>query len=121
MNTALLIYLVIQLDSIRILFGVILLVSVVALTLTSFFKLVFVLDGKTDNEAYKSVSRWSKKIAQIGVVAAIMFTLIPKTETATYMVGGAGVVELLQSEQAQEVGGKAYQLLMKKLDEELRE
>ena len=121
MSTALLIYLVMQLDSFRILFGTTLIISVSVLALLQFLKLLFVLDHNTNEEAYKNTSRWFKKIVPITLISMVFFMLIPKTETAIYMVGGAGVVELLQSEQAQEVGGKAYRLLMKKLDEELKE
>ena len=121
MNTALLIYLVMQLDNIRDLFGVILVFSLIMSGVALFFMILFVIDHDTDNETYIAVSRWFKRGVLIALASAIIFTVIPSTKTAIYMIGGAGVVELLQSEQAQEVGGKAYQLLMKKLNKELAE
>ena len=121
MNTALLIYLVMQLDSIRDLVGFILIFSLVASGVSLVFMILFVVDHDTDDKAYIAISRWFKRVAPIALASAIIFTIIPSSKTAIYMIGGAGVVEVLQSEQAQEVGGKAYRLLMKKLDEELAE
>ena len=121
MNTAFLIYLVMQLDTVNGLLGAIVTISLCVLSLMAFFMAMLILDNDTDEEAYKVLSQWFKKIVPVALAFSLIFTLMPSTKTAIYMTGGAGVVEILQSEQAQEVGGKAYRLLMKKLDEELEE
>ena len=119
MNTALLIYLVMQLDSIREFLVFIVAASAIVSGVTSFFMLMIALDNEADSEMYIAISRWFKRFAPIALASMVMFALIPSTKTAIYMVGGSGLVEALQSEHAQEVGVKAYRLLMKKLDEEL--
>ena len=110
-----------QLDSIRDFLFFIVVISAIASGVALFFMLMIVLDNETDSELYITISRCFKKIAPIALASMLIYTLVPSTKTAIYMVGGSGVVEILQSEQAQEVGGKAYRLLMKKLDDELKE
>ena len=131
MNTALLIYLVMMLDTISAFFTIAAVLSAVATVLCVIIFSTYYSDQF--NDAYidgfrkqcEKNSQLAQKIGSRAFYSSIVFIFLavitPTTKTAIYMIGGSGVVKVLQSEQAQEVGGKAYRLLMKKLDEELAE
>ena len=92
MSTALLIYWVMQLDSIRVFLVFIVAASATVSGVASFFMLMIALDNEADSEVYIAISRWSKRFASIALASMLIYTLVPSTKTAVYMVGGSGVV-----------------------------
>ena len=129
MNTALLIYLVMQLDTAVTMIIIALIVSILVMLVSALVYAVY-HDEKfsgfdrtriTAEENCQKSKTIGKRSFYSAIVLSCLVVFVPSTKTAIYMIGGSGVVEVLQSEQAQEVGGKAYRLLMKKLDEELAE
>ena len=77
MKTALLIYLVMQLDSILGFLWLIAIASSIALVLMLFAITMFILDDDTDNELCRVISRQLKKIAPIALSSMVMIK--PKT------------------------------------------
>lgn len=127
MNTAFLIYLVMQLDSINkalegfAFLAIILVLASIGLNLMVWISVDERGDKATDKEKENLdyISRIRKKVVVAFLVLVLIVTLTPTTKTAIYMIGGSATIEALQSEEAKEIGGKVLELLQKKLDEEL--
>lgn len=126
MNTAFLIYLVMQLDSINnvlnFFVAMMFLFAGGAIGLNVMVWLdVNTEEGATDKhkETLDIILRIRKKAVVVFIALVFITTLMPSTKTAIYMIGGSATIEVLQSPEAKEIGGKALELLQKKLDEEL--
>lgn len=125
MNTAFLIYMVMQLDSINFALYVLATLAFMALIIASFLNILIWDDvvnpimGKPDKGRLKSAVRVRKKLTAVFVGLILIAMVMPNTKTAIFMIGGSATIEVLQSPEAKEVGGKVLELLQKKLDEEL--
>lgn len=127
MNTAFLIYLVMQLDSISALLGLLVTVAFFMAGGAIGFNVIAWNDAsreraaEKDKEALDCIVRIRKKAVAVFIILVCITALTPNTKTAIYMIGGSATIEALQSPEAKEIGGKVLELLQKKLDEELGE
>lgn len=125
MNTAFLIYLVMQLDSLNSALTALAALASVALVIAILFNVMIWDDvvnpilGEQDRGGLDDITSVRKKLTVLFAVLVLIATLMPSTKTAIYMIGGSATIEALQSDEAKEIGGKALELLQKKLDEEL--
>jgi hypothetical protein len=88
--------------------------------------LSFVLSkGKEDMQAYNTKMSKHRKLAVTGVIiGALLFTtsaLLPTKKELAVIVGGGMTYQLLTSDTAKEVGGKAVELLKKQIDDALKD
>lgn len=98
--------------------------SLVAYTFT--YLLAFVLSkGKEDMQSYNVKMGKHRKLAVTGVIiGALLFTtsaLLPTKKELAVIVGGGMTYQLLTSDTAKEVGGKAVELLKKQIDDALKD
>lgn len=81
--------------------------------------------GKEDMQAYNAKMIKHRKLAVTGVIiGALLFTtsaLLPTKKELAVIVGGAMTYQLLTSDTAKEVGGKAVELLKKQIDDALKD
>lgn len=127
MNTAFLIYLVMQLDSINDVLSFFVAMTFLGMGAAIVFNVGAWLEVNDSGDKVKAekkenldfITRIRKKAVAAFVILVLIVTLTPSTKTAIYMIGGSATIEALQSEEAKEIGGKVLELLQKKLDEEL--
>lgn len=126
MSTEFLIYFVMQLDSINTVLKFFVAMTFLVTGGAITFNVVAwsgakLEEGATDKdkEILDSISRIRKKAVVVFITIVFITALMPTTKTAIYMIGGSATIEALQSPEAKEIGGKALELLQKKLDEEL--
>lgn len=98
--------------------------SLVAYGLT--YLLGFLLSkGKEDMQAYNAKMSKHRKLAVAGVLlGAFLFTtssLLPTKKELAVIVGGGMTYQLLTSDSAKEIGGKAVELLKKQIDDALKD
>jgi hypothetical protein len=60
-----------------------------------------------------------KILLSIGVIAALIATLTPSQKTFVAMIAGGAAQQIVQSDRAQELGGKTLDVLNQWLDEKL--
>jgi len=81
--------------------------------------------GKEDMQSYNAKMSKHRKLAVTGVIiGALLFTtsaLLPTKKELAVIVGGGMTYQLLTSDTAKEVGGKAVELLKKQIDDALKE
>lgn len=81
--------------------------------------------GKEDMQAYNAKMSKHRKLAVTGVIiGALLFTtsaLLPTKKELAVIVGGGMTYQLLTSDTAKEVGGKAVELLKKQIDDALKD
>lgn len=81
--------------------------------------------GKEDMQAYNTKMSKHRKLAVTGVIlGALLFTtsaLLPTKKELAVIVGGGMTYQLLTSDTAKEVGGKAVELLKKQIDDALKD
>ena len=81
--------------------------------------------GKEDMQTYNAKMSKHRKLAVTGVIiGALLFTtsaLLPTKKELAVIVGGGMTYQLLTSDTAKEVGGKAVELLKKQIDDALKE
>jgi len=81
--------------------------------------------GKEDMQSYNTKMSKHRKLAVTGVIiGALLFTtsaLLPTKKELAVIVGGGMTYQLLTSDTAKEVGGKAVELLKKQIDDALKE
>lgn len=92
----------------------------------STYLLAFVLSkDKEDMLAYNTKMSKHRKLAVTGVIiGALLFTtsaLLPTKKELAVIVGGGMTYQLLTSDTAKEVGGKAVELLKKQIDDALKD
>lgn len=98
--------------------------SLVAYTFT--YLLAFVLSkGKEDMQSYNVKMGKHRKLAVTGVIiGALLFTtsaLLPTKKELAVIVGGGITYNVLTSDSAKEIGGKAVELLKKQIDDALKD
>lgn len=81
--------------------------------------------NKEDMQSYNLKMKWHRKLAVFGIVlGASLFTvssLLPTKKELAVIVGGGMTYQLLTSDSAKEIGGKAVQLLKKQIDDALKD
>lgn len=81
--------------------------------------------NKEDMQSYNVKMKWHRKLAVFGIVlGASLFTvssLLPTKKELAVIVGGGMTYQLLTSDSAKEIGGKAVQLLKKQIDDALKD
>jgi hypothetical protein len=81
--------------------------------------------GKEDMQSYNTKMSKHRKLAVTGVIiGALLFTtsaLLPTKKELAVIVGGGVTYQLLTSDTAKEVGGKAVELLKKQIDDALKD
>lgn len=81
--------------------------------------------GKEDMQAYNAKMSKHRKLAVTGVIiGALLFAtsaLLPTKKELAVIVGGGMTYQLLTSDTAKEVGGKAVELLKKQIDDALKD
>lgn len=76
-------------------------------------------DDVWENKVIKKFRKLTKWTIPIGTALIIVATLIPSPKQLAMIVGGGITYEVLTSEPAKQIGGKALELLNKKIDEAL--
>lgn len=81
--------------------------------------------NKEDMQSYNLKMKWHRKLAVFGIVlGATLFTissLLPTKKELAIIVGGGMTYQLLTSDSAKEIGGKAVELLKKQIDDALKD
>lgn len=90
------------------------------------YLLGFILSkNKEDMQSYNLKMKWHRKLAVFGLVlGATLFTvssLLPTKKELAIIVGGGMTYQLLTSDSAKEIGGKAVDLLKKQIDDALKD
>lgn len=90
------------------------------------YALAFALSkSKEDMLNYNMKMKRHRKLAVVGIfIGATLFTvssLLPTKKELAVIVGGGIVYQVLTSESAKEVGGKAVELLKKQIDDALKD
>lgn len=90
------------------------------------YLLAFVLSkGKEDMQSYNAKMSKHRKLAVTGVIiGAFLFTtsaLLPTKKELAVIVAGGVTYNVLTSNEAQEIGGKAVELLKKQIDDALKD
>jgi hypothetical protein len=107
--------------------GVMIWVPVAALCVVGFVCLVVSIETRdTFEEVWDSklpsvVKKVSKFSIPVGILFVSIATLIPTQQQLAIIVGSGVTYNVLTSEPAKQIGGKALELLNKKIDEALEE
>lgn len=98
--------------------------SLIAYVFTYILSFVLSKD-KEDMQTYNTKMSKHRKLAVTGVIiGALLFTtsaLLPTKKELAVIVGGGMTYQLLTSDTAKEVGGKAVELLKKQIDDALKD
>lgn len=88
-------------------------------TLIAFAATIDDIADKTD--LGQRAIKFTKRTLCVCVISAIIAELTPTKEDAIILAASAGIITIMKSEPAQQLGDKTLQLLNKKLDEALAE
>lgn len=81
--------------------------------------------GKEDMQTYNAKMHKHRKLAVFGMIlGSLLFTtssLLPTKKELAIIVGGGMTYQLLTSDSAKEIGGKAVELLKKQIDDALKD
>lgn len=99
--------------------------SLVLLGITTLFCLIYSLDYDFEDAWNSTISKHIKRLSKIcipiGLTLVVMSNLIPTEKQLAIIIGSGVTYNILTSEPAQRIGGKALELLQKKIDKALEE
>lgn len=90
------------------------------------YGLAFVLsNGEESFKNFIAKMKWQRRVLIVStVIGAVLFTtsnLLPNKKELAIIVGGGMTYQMLTSDTAKEIGGKAVELLKKQIDDALQE